>query len=143
MTRPSRLLPLVNLAFFVAVAMAFVAGHGGWSGDAPQEKGLSDVVTGEDGFIAFNKWRLVPDKETIFTKAFIAVNAPAFACARLTTGSLKPFIGELENPFPFGLSNVSYTIAFGLLFSIVQWFGIGAVWEKLHGRFWRNHPATV
>lgn len=143
MTRPSRLLPLVNLVFLVAVAIAFAAEHGGWRGDASQDNGLSDVVTGDDGLVAFNKWRFVADRETVFTKAFIIVNAPAFGVAKLLIGSLKSFIGEFESPFPFGISYASYTIALGFLLSLVQWFGIGALWERLQERFWRDGPVTV
>lgn len=143
MTRPSRLLPFLNFAFALALGIVFVAEHGGWQGDAPHDQGLSDVVTGDDGLIVFNRWRLVASSETAFTKSFILVNAPAFGVARLSIGFLKYFMREFENPFPFGLSYASYTVALGFFLSLAQWLAIGALWERLQDKFWRNRPIVV
>lgn len=127
MRRLCRLLPLTNMAFFAAVAIAFVAQHGGWRGEVPfdLENGVQDVVTGDDGLVVYNRWKLVADRESTFTKAFIIANAPAFGAARLLTGALESFVGEFQSSYPFGLSYPSYTITLGLLLSSVQWFGIG------------------
>ena len=113
------------MVFFAAVAIAFVAQHGGWRGDVPFEDGIPDVVTGDDGLVVYNRWRLLADRESAFTKAFIIANAPAFRVAKLLIVAIESFIGEFQSPSPFGFSYPSYTITLGLLLSSVWWFGIG------------------
>lgn len=125
MKRLCWLLPLTNLIFFTAVAIAFAAQHGGWRGNVPVEHGIPDTVTGDDGLVLYNRWSLIADREPLFTKAFIIANAPSFGVAKLLIGVLTLFIGEFQSAYPFGLSYPSYTVTLGLLLSSMQWFGIG------------------
>jgi hypothetical protein len=113
------------MVFFAVVSTAFIAEHGGWSGDIPLEEGIPDVVTRDDGIVLFNRWRLVIDREPLFTKAFIVANAPAFGTARLLFGVLESFFEKFQSRNPFGLSFPSYAITLGVLLSSIQWFGIG------------------
>jgi len=138
-TRLRYLLPLTNAAVFAVVGIAFVAQHGGWRGEVSFEDGISDVVTGDDGLVVLNRWRLVSDRESPLTKAFIIVNAPAFGAAKLLMGALESVSGTFQGPSPFGLSYPSYTIAFGLLLSLLQWFGLGLGLETVRG--WVHRPS--
>ena len=53
------------------------------------------------------------------------LNMPALGGAKLAMEVLGLGVQEFQAAYPFGLSYASYTLIISLLFSSLQWFGVG------------------
>lgn len=129
-------LPAVNLALFVIVAIVFVGAHGGIRGDVGLSGPGSDTVSGpvDKGLVFFNRWQFHGEQESLLTRAFVAVNAAAFAVAKVILTALGTLTDEFRTTYPHGLSFASYTLTLAIPLSLLQWFVVGVGLEFVRGR---------
>ena len=132
------LLPIVNALYFTIVLVGFAQGHGGREGDYTPSAGVTDAPTepGDRGLLFFNRWQFFGEREAPLTKSFMYVNVGAFGAAKAVLWVLRSFFEEFRTMYPLGVSYGSYSIMFAVLFSPLQWFGIGwvldLIWKRGH-----------
>ena len=130
------LLPILNTLFLAAVAGVFVQSHGGVKGDYTYLGSVTDAPTepGDYGRVFFNRWQFYGDRETALTQSFLFANIPGFGAAKAALWILRNTFEEFQTSYPFGLSYASYSLLLGFPFSLLQWFGIGALIDWLRSR---------
>jgi hypothetical protein len=133
------ILPTLNLALFVIVALAFIGDHGGLPGDVTLPGPGSDTVSGpsDKGLVFFNRWQFHGDRESLLTRAFLTANVVGFGVARAILATIGTVTDEFRATHPIGLSYASYTVMLGIPLSLLQWFAIGFGLDILRGRMAR------
>jgi len=135
MKRLSILLPLINLAVFALVAVAFISAHGGWTGDAPCGPAGDTVSEPADkGLVFFNRWNFTPDEESPLTRGFLMINVAPFGVAKVILIVTEALSDEFQTTYPLGLSYASYSLMLGVPLSLLQWFGIGMFLDRFRRR---------
>jgi hypothetical protein len=130
-------LPSVNLALFLLVAVVFVGEHGGLAGDASPSGPGTDTVSApaDKGLVIFNRWQFDGERESLLTRAFLILNIAGFAGARIILATIGAMMGEFRSTYPFGLSYASYTLALALPLSLLIWYVIGRGLDFVRQRF--------
>ncbi len=140
--RPRFCLPLINLAFFLLVAVQFVGAHGGKTGDYDVSRFNGDTISepGDTGLVFFNRWQFSA-KESLITKVFLILNIVSILGAKFILQAVAQINEQFQTPFPFGLSYASYSLMVGLAFSMLQWYGAGLAFEIVKTRYFtRKDP---
>ena len=133
MTQLKILFPGINLFVFFFVSILFVVAHGGAKGDAIWIVGGTDTVSepADKGLVFFNRWNFDGNGESAVTKTFLIVNLVPFFVAKLTLGFASSFWEQFQSPQPFGISYGTYTLLLAIPLSLLQWFGIGLIVDRL------------
>jgi hypothetical protein len=130
------LLPILNTLFLAVVAGVFVQSHGGVKGDYTYLGSVTDAPTepGDYGRSFFNRWQFYGDRESALTQSFLFANIPGFGATKAALWILRNTFEEFRTSYPFGLSYASYSLLIGFPFSLLQWFGIGALLDWVRRR---------
>src|SRR5262245_11668133 len=136
MKRLSIVLPMTNILVFGLIGVAFVQAHGGWSGDVVPGTVGNDVISqpADMGLAFFNRWNF-SEHESAATRGFMLANIVAFGVARLILDLVRAFWSEFRGNYPFGLSYASYSLMLAFPLSLLQWYGVGLLVDRLRKRF--------
>ncbi len=126
------LLPLANAVLFLVVAAAYIATHGGWKGDAEPYVAYAVGGPADLGLVFFNRWTF-SDAASPLTY-FMSLNLPSFVVAMLVLRILGAVSQQFQGPQPFGLSYGSYSLILALALSVLQWFGVGVILDRVRER---------
>jgi hypothetical protein len=136
LSKTGKMLVGFNCVLLIIAALLFVQNHSGWKGDfSPEHISAHAIAEKADiGVAAFNRWNVDPSGEPLVTRLYFYLNLPSFAVSRLLCEVAALGFGEFRTRFPFGMSYTTYIIFPAVLLSMLQWYLIGVVVDKLRFR---------
>jgi hypothetical protein len=118
--------------FFLVAAFAFIGSHGGLKGDFDRSLLEADPhsLNVYAGRVYFNRWIGSSERDPWIYKQFLRLNIPADLVAHAAYKIVQIMVPEFREPFPFGISYVSYTRGLMLLVAPVQWLLVGLLLSR-------------